>query len=49
MPEMATVNMKNCSFFITAHLEVPTEGAEGVVICQGGNMTGLEISRASSR
>ena len=43
MPELAIVNMKNRSFELTAHLEIPEGGAEGVVICQGGNMAGWSL------
>ncbi len=34
--ELSTVDLKNRSFSITAHLDIPAAGAEGVVICQGG-------------
>jgi arylsulfatase len=43
MPELAIVNMKNRSFDMTAHLEIPEGGAEGVVICQGGNLAGWSL------
>ena len=43
MPELAIVNMKNRSFAMTAHLEIPEGGAEGVIICQGGNMAGWSL------
>ena len=43
LPELAIVNMKNRSFEMTAHLEIPEDGAEGVVICQGGNMAGWSL------
>jgi arylsulfatase A-like enzyme len=43
MPELAIVNMKNRSFEMTACLEIPEDGAEGVVICQGGNMAGWTL------
>jgi arylsulfatase A-like enzyme len=43
MPELAIVNMKNRSFEMTAELEIPEDGAEGVVICQGGNMAGWSL------
>jgi hypothetical protein len=43
MAELAAPNLKNCSFTITAHLTVPQEGAQGVVICQGGNMAGWSL------
>lgn len=40
MPELASVNVKNTSFEITAHVAVPACGAQGVLICQGGSMAG---------
>jgi len=43
MAEMSSPDVKNCSYAITAHLDVPAHGAEGVVICQGGNMAGWSI------
>jgi arylsulfatase len=42
-PELATVNLKNTSFDLLAKLRIPDEGAEGVVICQGGNMAGWSL------
>lgn len=38
--EFSTVDMKNRSFSITAHLDIPSAGAEGVIICQGGVVGG---------
>jgi arylsulfatase len=43
MPELAIVNLKNRDVEMTAHLEIPKGGAEGVVICQGGNMAGWSL------
>ena len=43
MPELATVNLKNTSFDLRAQLRIPQGGAEGVVICQGGNMAGWSL------
>ena len=43
MPELSTVNVKNTSFDLTAFLEVPDGGAEGVIICQGGSMAGWSL------
>ncbi len=43
MPELAIVNMKNRSFKLTAHLAMPADGAEGVIICQGGNLAGWSL------
>ena len=42
-PELATVNLKNTSFDLRARLRIPGGGAEGVVICQGGNMAGWSL------
>ena len=42
-PELATVNLKNTSFDLRATLRIPDGGAEGVVICQGGNMAGWSL------
>jgi arylsulfatase len=42
MPESSVVNLKNCSFRITA--EVVTGGSDtGVIACQGGNMAGWSL------
>jgi arylsulfatase len=41
--ELATVNVKNTSFDLIARLRIPDGGAEGVVICQGGNMAGWSL------
>ena len=43
MPERSVVNLKNCSFRITAEIDVPTSGCEGVIAAQGGNMAGWSI------
>ncbi|WP_026378523.1 arylsulfatase [Agromyces italicus] len=43
MPELASVNVKNTSFDLSAHLDVPVGGAEGVVICQGGAHAGWSL------
>ena len=43
MPELSTVNVKNTSFDLTAELVIPAGGAEGVVVCQGGNMAGWSL------
>jgi arylsulfatase len=49
MPELAVVNMKNTSFDLTAELDIPRSGVEGVIICQGGNMAGWSLCVANSR
>lgn len=41
--EFSTVNLKNRSFDITAHLEIAAAGTEGVVICQGGIVGGWSL------
>ncbi|MFI6679620.1 arylsulfatase [Kribbella sp. NPDC050470] len=43
MPELATVNLKNTSFDLRAHVRIPPGGAEGVIICQGGSMAGWSL------
>jgi arylsulfatase len=43
MPEGSVVNLKNCSFRITADIEVPEAGCHGVIACQGGNMAGWSL------
>jgi arylsulfatase A-like enzyme len=46
MPESSVVNLKNCSYRITAVVDLP-EGAtaptSGVIACQGGNMAGWSM------
>ncbi|MEY4339890.1 MAG: hypothetical protein RLZ14_1740, partial [Actinomycetota bacterium] len=41
MPESSVVNLKNCSWRITA--EITTTADEGVIACQGGNMAGWSL------
>ena len=43
MPERSVVNLKNCSFRITADVTVPDGGCEGVIVAQGGNMAGWSL------
>jgi arylsulfatase A-like enzyme len=43
MPELAIANMKNTSFDLTAYLHIPNAGADGVIVCQGGNMAGWSL------
>ena len=40
LSENSVVNIKNKSFAVTADLEVPAQGAEGVLIAQGGRFGG---------
>jgi arylsulfatase len=44
MPESSVINLKNCSYRVTARLRVD-EGATpvGVIVCQGGNMAGWSL------
>ncbi|MBM3718675.1 MAG: arylsulfatase [Actinobacteria bacterium] len=42
MPERSVVNIKNCSYLITAEVTVAA-GAHGVIACQGGNMAGWSL------
>ena len=41
--ENAVLNIKNKSHTITAQLEIPEEGAEGVIIAQGGRFGGWSL------
>lgn len=41
VPSNAAVNVLNRSFSITADVEIPKGGAEGVIYCMGGNDGGL--------
>ena len=43
IPENGFINIKNHSFVITADIEVPEAGAEGVVLAQGGEMGGWSL------
>ncbi|MEY3691469.1 MAG: hypothetical protein RJB57_1125 [Actinomycetota bacterium] len=43
MPERSVVNLKNCSFRITASVTVPDGGCTGVIAAQGGNMAGWSL------
>ena len=43
MPEASVVNLKNCSFRITADIDIPEAGCHGVIVCQGGNMAGWSL------
>jgi arylsulfatase len=43
LTENCVVTMKNKSFSITAEVEVPEAGAEGVIIAQGGAFGGLSL------
>jgi arylsulfatase len=43
MPESSVLNVKNCSWKMTAQIVVPEGGAHGVIACQGGNMAGWSL------
>lgn len=43
VPELSTLNFKNTSFTLTAHVHVPAGDASGVIICQGGSMAGWTL------
>jgi arylsulfatase A-like enzyme len=43
LSENSVVNMKNKSHSVTAEIVVPTTGAEGVIIAQGGNIGGWSL------
>jgi len=41
--ENAVINTKNKSHSVTAEIEVPDDGARGVIVAQGGNMGGWSL------
>jgi len=41
--ENTVINTKNKSHSVTAEIEVPTSGAKGVIVAQGGNMGGWTL------
>ena len=43
LSENSIVSIKNKSYAITADLDVPKSGAEGVIIAQGGNINGWSL------
>ena len=43
LSENSIVSIKNKSYAITADLDVPKSGAEGVIIAQGGNVNGWSL------
>jgi arylsulfatase len=43
MAENAFINVKNQSVTITAHVEVPAGGSNGVILCQGGRFGGWSL------
>ena len=49
MPERSVVNLKNCSFRITADVTVTDSAYEGVIVAQGGNMAGWSLYVGADR
>jgi arylsulfatase A-like enzyme len=49
LTENSIVSMKNKSYAITADVEVPKSGAEGVIIAQGGNTNGWSLYAKSGK
>ena len=49
LSENSVVDIKNKSWAVTAELEVPPEGAEGVVIVQGGRFGGWSLYAKGGR
>jgi arylsulfatase len=43
LSENSVVNIKNKSHAVTAQIVVPAKGAEGVIVCQGGNIGGWSL------
>jgi arylsulfatase A-like enzyme len=43
LSENSVVDIKNKSFAVTSEVEVPTDGAEGVIIAQGGRFGGWSL------
>src|SRR5437762_3907076 len=43
LQENAVINTKDKSHSVTAEIEVPTSGAKGVIVAQGGNMGGWSL------
>ncbi len=43
MSENAFINVKNRSHTITAEVEIPNDGASGVILAQGGRFAGWSL------
>ena len=43
LPETAAPNTKNCSHRISAVIEMPTQGGEGVIVAEGGKSAGFAL------
>ena len=49
LSENSVVSIKNKSFSVTAEVDVPAAGAEGVIIAQGGRFGGWAVYAKDSR
>ena len=49
IPESIVVNLKNCSYRISADVEWSEAEASGVIACQGGNLAGWSLYLVDSR
>ena len=49
LSENSVVNIKNKSFSVTAEIEVPASGADGVIIAQGGRFGGWSLYAKEGR
>jgi arylsulfatase A-like enzyme len=49
LSENTVLNIKNKSHSVTAELMVPPKGAEGVIVCQGGNVGGWSLYAKGGR
>ena len=49
LSENSILSIKNKSYAITADLDVPKSGAEGVIIAQGGNINGWSLYAKSGK
>ena len=49
LSESSVVSIKNKSFSVTAQIEVPEKGAEGVIIAQGGRFGGWSVYFLAAR
>jgi Sulfatase len=43
LSENSLLNIKNKSFAVTAQVDVPESGAQGVIMCQGGSIAGWSL------
>ena len=43
LPESTVINLKNCSWRISATITTESDGDGGVIVCQGGNMSGWSL------